>query len=88
MKFTQDRVTVSTTATAVIAAGSSGSFLVINRGSTSVFFGDSAVTTSDGVEVETGESFPVVVTGSKELDDGLFGIVAAGTEPVHVLRTG
>lgn len=54
-----------------------------NAGGASVFLGPSDVTPATGYELATGEVTDVVLGGGEEL----FGIVAAASEPVHVLVT-
>lgn len=80
-------VTVGTSATALEPVDQSRggrSVWVKNLGAETVFVGGSDVTTANGQELGAGES------ASFDLDAGerLYGVVAAGTEPVRVLRTG
>lgn len=76
------QVTVGTSATSLTASGVAGARAIIrNAGSTSVFLGPSDVTTTTGYELATGESVEFALTSGSEL----FGIVATGTEDVHVL---
>lgn len=82
MSVQADQVTVGTSATSVIAAGVAGLRAVVrNAGSTSVFLGPAGVTTTTGYELAAGDSVEVPVNGGGEV----FGVVATGTEPVHVL---
>ena len=82
-------VSVATTATALNTAESSGSdrvsLLLFNNGAQVVYLGPAGVTTSSGMPLAVGASVSV-----NELSDGerLFGIVAATTCEVRVLRQG
>lgn len=89
MAVTSAQVSVGTTATELSAADTDtrlGQTLIVKNASaaTAVFLGGSGVTTS------TGLSLAAAATVTVELGQGeeLYGIVAAATETVHVLRTG
>jgi len=64
-------------------------FLLINNGGETVFIGDSAVTTSTGFPVKSGEVFSPSEMAHKSFtgkdSDRLYGRVAASTEDVRVL---
>lgn len=84
-----ERVTVSTTATVILDPANGGVVdkhgAIIKLPSTagaSVFLGGSGVTTTTGYELEVGD----IVDVSLVAGDVLYGIVAASTEDVHVLR--
>lgn len=89
MAINASRVTVGTTATALATesassgTGSSGLFLLYNRGTVSVFIGGSGVTTTAGFEVDAGETVSALEVA---LGETLYGIVASGTCRVDVLR--
>lgn len=84
MSVTAERVTVSTSATALNAQGTAALELTIrNAGGASVFLGDASVTASTGLELTAGETMTVRVDGG----DRLHAVAAAGSEVVHVLRT-
>lgn len=82
-------VTVATTATALNAAEGAQSdrvsLLVSNVGSATVYLGPSGVTTSSGVPLAAGASVSI-----NDLDpaERVYGIVAASTNEVRVLRQG
>lgn len=74
-------VSVSTTATVIKAANASRELIIIrNNGGTSIFIGDSGVTTSDGYELEAGQSVNLFT------EDAIYGIVASGTEDARYLE--
>ncbi len=84
----QFATSVGTSATALPGTQYPG-FLLINNGSNTVFIGDSAVTTSIGFPVLSGEVFSPSEMAHNSLtgkvSDRLFGIVVAATEDVRVL---
>lgn len=91
MALYTSRPSVGTTATPIApdsdprADGRPGSSVVVyNPGPTEVFLGNDSVTTTTGFSLPSGATFQA------ELDDTdrLHGIVAAGTQTVHVLKTG
>lgn len=75
------RVTCDTSADA-IASNDSGRYVVRNRGSVAVYLGGAAVTSSDGFQLDPGESASFDLNGS----DDLYGVVASGSAAVHVLK--
>lgn len=80
------QVTVGTTATLLVAGDADGQFVALNNISAQdVYVGDSGVTTANGYKVATGTDLPVMPLPSGET---LYGIVAATTSVVCVLRTG
>lgn len=90
MAVTSAQVTVGTSATALSAAETdsrSGEQLrLLNSDATNaVFIGPAGVTTATGYKLLAGATI-----GAIELDAGetLYGVVAAGTVVVHVLRLG
>lgn len=82
------QVSVGTTETELTGtqtdATAGQSLVVRNRGTADVFVGGTGVATSTGFKLAAGDSV------SLELGQGekLYGIVAAGSESVHVLRVG
>lgn len=84
------RVSVGTTETELTGAQTdtiAGQSVVVklpSAATASVFLGGTGVTTTTGFELTAGSSI------SMDLGQGeqLFGIVATGTQTVHVLRTG
>lgn len=60
------------------------SVAVFNPGPTEVLLGNSAVTTSNGLSLPSGATFQADLADT----DVLYGIVASGTQTVHVLETG
>ncbi len=87
----QFATSVGTTATAIEGTQFPG-FLLINNGGETVFIGDSALTTSTGFPIASGDVFSpsemahISLTG--KASDRLFGRVAASTEDVRVLIQG
>lgn len=93
MAIVQGRVTVGTSATSIAAPLTqnygSGAHKVATNVSMkvpavgqSVFVGGSTVTAANGYEIVAGASIDINMDG----DDELFGIVAATTQVVHILR--
>ena len=77
-------VTVSTTATRLDRPGVSGAEVILLRdASGAMFIGGSDVTTGNGWPYSDTDD-PIAVPIE---EDGLWGIVAAGTETVRVMRT-
>jgi len=72
--------------TAVPATGtqySDGSTVVIrNRGTSSVYFGGSDVTTATGFQLDTGES----ISFDLGVGENVYAVTAGGTETLHVLQ--
>lgn len=60
------------------------SFVLVNRGTVSVFLGPSNVTTATGLEVGVGESFDAILGGS----DKLYAIAPSGSQRVDVIKSG
>lgn len=83
MSVRATRVAVATTATKIGYEGR-GSLLVRNRGNNPVYLGGPDVQTTSGMQVDAGEAVPIDLASG----DVLYGIVAAGTETVHVLQQG
>lgn len=81
------QVAIGTTPTVItngVNVGDTDSDLVVkNRGANSVFLGGDNVTTSDGFELVAGDAVGIQLSAG----EGLYGVVAAGTETVHALRT-
>jgi hypothetical protein len=90
MAVSASRVTVGTTATLLSVgtgatyASSGRSVGVRNPGPSTVMLGGTTVTASTGYELRSGESMTIDI-GSGE---GLYGIVATGTQTVDVLLQG
>lgn len=84
MALSNAQVSVGTTATALNTASSSWAFLTISvpSGGQTVFLGDSAVTTTNGLGVAAGATVNVRIAPG----DVLYGRVAATTQTTHVLR--
>lgn len=88
MSVNSQQVTVTTTATRLdpTADGTipQGACLIGNRGSASVWLGNSTVTTGTGFE------FPSGATMSADLRNGdaLWAVAASGTVSVHVIEVG
>lgn len=77
-------VTVGTTATRLDDANASGGETLILRDATGdMFIGGSGVTTADGFPVKAADTTPITVPVDS---DGVYGIVAAATQTVKVLR--
>lgn len=82
MAVQADQVSVGTSATSLLTSGVAGARVLIrNAGAASVFLGASDVTTGTGFELATGETVELPVPSGSEV----FGIVATGSETVHVL---
>lgn len=87
MTISASRVTVDTTAGGVaIASSISGgrSIVVRHRGTNPVYLGPSGVTTATGFQLNAGDAVQFDLSGG----DSLFGIVASGSETLHVMTTG
>lgn len=77
--FATSQATIGTTATLIVAQRSGRDTVVVeNTGTTAVYIGNSAVTTSNGLLL------PGVVGASIALEttDAVYGIVASGTQVV------
>ncbi len=87
----QFATSVGTTATAIEGTQFPG-FLLINNGANTVYIGDSAVATTTGFPIATGEVFSPSEMAHKSTrgrnDERLYGIVVAATEDVRVLIQG
>lgn len=82
--MTAAQVSVGTSATSVFAADVAAARATVrNAGAASVFLGPAGVTTGNGYELTTGSVVELLIPAGEEL----FGIVATGTEPVHVLAS-
>lgn len=82
------QITVTTAATLLTSAVDSrdkGGIAITNRGSAAVYVGGPGVTTSTGYKLDAGES---VAIDTDSPGDVAYGVVATGTETVHVLRAG
>lgn len=84
-----ERITVATTATAIFTPTNGAAVdrksAIIKLPSTAavpVFLGGSGVTTGTGYQMAAGDIIDVSLLSG----DTIYGIVAAGTEVVHVLR--
>lgn len=88
MSVQPQRVTVTTSATRLDVTTDQqlrSSVAVRNRGAATVYIGGDAVTTADGFGLDPGDTVTIELTSG---DDGLYGIVAAGTVACHVLQVG
>lgn len=84
--ITASRVTVATTATLIFTTtgGTGGSNVLIrNPGTVSVYLGGSGVTAATGFELAPGDAVSLQIRRS----DTVYGIVASGTNIVHVLES-
>lgn len=84
MAVTSSRVTVTTSATALVPTdGSVASIVAHNKGSASIDIGGASITTGTGFELAAGEAFTM------DLNPGEipYGIAASGTVRVDVLRS-
>ena len=80
---TSAQVTVTTTATLLVAANIMDQTVWLhNLGSGVVYLGDANVTTANGYKMDNGDKFQVPV-GDHE---GLYGIAASGTHTIAVLK--
>lgn len=87
MAVSAAQVTVTTSATALNTASTSGQWLVIaNQAGAAVFLGPSNVTTATGLSVAASSTLATTVFLAP--GEVLYGIVTTGTQVVHVLRTG
>lgn len=83
-------VTVATTATELSGSDSGGStsgqtvLVKVPAGGATVYVGGSGVTTADGFPIAAGESQKFDLAGGEQI----YGIVAATTQAVNVIRTG
>lgn len=86
MAFASATVSVATTATALHASDADGqSLLVSNVGAATVYLGPAGVTTATGLPLAAGASVSINSLVGGEV---LYGIVAASTNEVRVLRQG
>ena len=80
---TSAQVTVTTTATLLVAANIMDQTVWLhNQGGGAVYLGDANVTTSNGYKLDNGDKLQVPV-GDHE---GLYGIAASGTHTIAVLK--
>jgi len=80
---TSAQVTVTTTATLLVAANIMDQTVWLhNLGGGAVYLGDANVTTSNGYKLDNGDKMQVPV-GDHE---GLYGIAASGTHTMAILR--
>jgi CBS domain-containing protein len=80
---TSAQVTVTTTATLLVAANIMDQTVWLhNLGGGVVYLGDANVTTANGYKMDNGDKMQVPV-GDNE---GLYGIVASGTHTMAILR--
>ena len=89
--FTPTAVTVTTSATALVARGENRRSIIftVPSGGATVYIGGSDVTASTGTPVEGGSSFEVNQSHQGDASPILawYGIVAASTQDVRVLYT-
>jgi hypothetical protein len=80
---TSAQVTVTTTATLLVAANIMDQTVALhNLGGGAVYLGDANVTTANGYKLDNGDKLQVPV-GDNE---GLYGITASGSHSVAVLK--
>lgn len=77
-------VTVATSATQLVSAQPFlQDFAIANRGSgPAIFIGDSTVSTATGFQLDDDQTISFTALANT----AVFGIVASGTEPAHVIR--
>lgn len=81
---TATRVTVATTQTLIYTGAAGGSTVLLrNPGTVSVYLGPTGVLTTTGFELAAGDAITIAMGPN----DPLYGIVASGTNIVHVLET-
>lgn len=82
MAVSASQVSVGTSATSILDVGDSGAVAEItNQGANPVFIGGSGVTTSTGYSLAAGATLRLTMSP----EDEVFGIVASGSETVHVI---
>jgi len=79
---TSAQVSVGTTATVLVAATGFDQTVWLHNSGGTLYIGASNVTTANGFKLDTGDKMELPV-GDNE---GLYGIVASGTNTVYVLR--
>ncbi len=79
---TSAQVTVTTTATLLVAASTFDQTVWIHNSGGAMYIGNSNVTTANGYKLDTDDKMELPV-GDNE---GLYGIVASGTTTVFVLK--
>ena len=79
---TSAQVTVTTTATLLVAANIMDQTVWIHNSGGAMYIGASNVTTANGYKLDTGDKMELPV-GDNE---GLYGIVSSGTNTVYVLK--
>jgi hypothetical protein len=79
---TSAQVTVTTTATLLVAASTFDQTVWIHNSGGALYIGGSNVTTANGYKLDTDDKMELPV-GDNE---GLYGIVASGTTTVFVLK--
>jgi hypothetical protein len=79
---TSAQVTVTTTATLLVAASTFDQTVWIHNSGGALYIGGSNVTTANGYKLDTDDKMELPV-GDNE---GLYGIVASGTNTVFVLK--
>lgn len=85
MAVSSAQVSVATTATAITTASSGGQNVVLsNQSGAAVFLGNSLVTTSNGMSLAVSST----VTLRLAPREVIYGVVATGTQSVHVLVSG
>ncbi len=83
MAFSSAQTSVGTTATLLnsVQGVESDALVKVPSGGVTVFVGGSDVSTTNGFGIDPGETIPV---GPLRYDE-LYGVVASGTQTVHVL---
>jgi hypothetical protein len=79
---TSAQVSVGTTATLLVAASTFDQTVWIHNSGGAIYIGASNVTTANGFKLDTDDKMELPV-GDNE---GLYGIVASGTNTVYVLK--
>jgi len=79
---TSAQVSVGTTATLLVAANFMDQTVWLHNSGGALYVGDSNVTTANGFKLDTDDKMELLV-GDNE---GLYGIVASGTNTVFILK--
>lgn len=88
MAVSQSRVTVGTSVTLIGSPETDGdrrsSVIIRNRGSVSIFIGGSGVTSTNGFQLDAGES----ITAEFIASDSIYAVTSTGSAICHILQTG
>lgn len=81
--------TVNNSATSLdanVTSGTARSVILRNRGTIAIFVGGADVTTSNGYQVDPGESLSIDVSGWGGANVAVYAITVSSTATVHVLQ--